>query len=116
VPNGFAVPFSFYDRFMRHNGLYAQAKSIRAAARFKNDTKLRMKALEAFRARIVSGKWPSGMRDAIGRRFNAHPSTQTAPCYPQPGVSDWNHLGNQLRDCGTVRYITWLECLSFTLK
>ena len=80
VPNGFAVPFSFYDGFMRHNGLYAKAKAMRAAPGFGDDTELRMKALAAFRASILKGKWPREMRDAIGTLRNSFPSSTKLRC------------------------------------
>jgi len=80
VPNGFAVPFSFYDGFMRPNGLYARAMAMRTAAGFRDDTELRMKALAAFRARIVSCKWPREMQDPIGTLRMAFPSTAKLRC------------------------------------
>ena len=65
VPDGFAVPFSFYDEFMRHNGLYDRAKKMRAAPGFRDDTDLRIKALAELRARIIRGTWPREMQESI---------------------------------------------------
>ncbi len=80
VPDGFAVPFSFYDEFMRHNGLYKRANAMRARTGFKDDTDLRMKALAAFRARIIRGKWPKGMRNDISKLGKAFPKGTNLRC------------------------------------
>ena len=34
VPDGFAVPFYFYDEFMKHNGFYDQAAAMMADPNF----------------------------------------------------------------------------------
>jgi len=66
VPAGYAVPFSFYDEFMKQNGLYAVATEMMAEEEFRNDAKKRSKALKKFRKRIRKGKMSEAMRHALG--------------------------------------------------
>jgi len=35
VPSGHAVPFHFYDTFMKHNGLYDKARAMLGSESFK---------------------------------------------------------------------------------
>lgn len=80
VPDGFAVPFSFYDGFMRHNGLDAAARAMRAAPGFRKDTAVRRKALARHRARIMRGEWPKGMRDALAKVQESFPKGTRIRC------------------------------------
>ncbi len=61
VPEGFAIPFSFYDGFMRHNGLYEQASAMFAAPGFATDTGVREEALRLFRKAVRAGEMPDWM-------------------------------------------------------
>ena len=61
VPEGFAIPFSFYDGFMRHNGLYEHAAAMFAAPGFATDTGVREEALQQFRKAVRAGEMPDWM-------------------------------------------------------
>ena len=61
VPEGFAIPFHFYDSFMRHNGLYDQAATMVAAPDFATDTATREEALRQFRRAVRAGETPGWM-------------------------------------------------------
>ncbi|MDE0265386.1 MAG: hypothetical protein OXJ37_23495 [Bryobacterales bacterium] len=61
VPVGFAIPFYFYDRFMRHNGLYEQAAAMFAGPGFATDTGVREEALRQFRKAVRAGEMPGWM-------------------------------------------------------
>jgi len=65
VPKGFAIPFWFYDGFMRANGLYEQAAVMTAEPGFSDDAAEREKALARFRKRIKSGEMPPAMAEAL---------------------------------------------------
>jgi len=39
VPNGFAIPFYFYDQFMQHNGFYQYVRQLLADPEFQQQTK-----------------------------------------------------------------------------
>lgn len=61
VPEGFAIPFSFYDGFMRHNGLYEQAAAMFAGPGFATNTGVREEALRQFRKAVRAGEMPGWM-------------------------------------------------------
>ncbi len=61
VPEGFAIPFHFYDSFMRHNGLYEQAAAMFAAPGFATDTGVREETLRQFRKTVRAGEMPGWM-------------------------------------------------------
>ena len=65
TPNGFAIPFAFYDAFMKHNGFYKMAETMMAAPDFKKDAKARSKYLKRFRKTIKKGKVPARMAEAL---------------------------------------------------
>jgi len=76
VPNGFAVPFAFYDEFMRHNGFYAKAAAMMAGPEFAKNTDKRIKALEQFRRTISKGEMPARLQTALApvqKSFGDHP-------------------------------------------
>ena len=65
VPDGCALPFSFYDRFMKATGLYDEAKAMIADPEFKNDSAVREKALEAFRKKVKKATMPPALAAEI---------------------------------------------------
>lgn len=67
VPEGYAVPFSFYDEFMRYNGLYEYARHLIGNAQFQRDRNTRASELKKMRTLIKKGKMPAPMLDALGR-------------------------------------------------
>ena len=65
VPDGFAIPFHFYDEFMKHNGLYRQAERMIADNSFVESLAVRERELAAFRNEIRRGTMPQWMFDAV---------------------------------------------------
>ncbi|MGA1840727.1 MAG: PEP/pyruvate-binding domain-containing protein [bacterium] len=65
VPDGFAVPFYFYDEFMKYNNFYQEAADMLADEVFKNDPQVRQAALAAFRKRIKQGEAPQWMDNQL---------------------------------------------------
>tara|TARA_R110002094_G_scaffold16941_5_gene28485 strand:- start:288 stop:2729 length:2442 start_codon:yes stop_codon:yes gene_type:complete len=65
TPDGFAVPFAFYDAFMKHNGFYEMARAMMATDEFQRDANVRESALEAFRKAIKKGKTPKWIKQAL---------------------------------------------------
>lgn len=65
VKVGFAVPFAYYDAFMKHNGLYDAARRMREAPAFATDTKTRRKALSKLRKGIRNGSMPEWMTTGL---------------------------------------------------
>ena len=56
VPDGFAIPFSFYDEFMEHNGLYDAITEMLGSAEFQTDPAGELKKLR----RAIEGKETPG--------------------------------------------------------
>jgi len=79
TPDGFAIPFYFYDEFMKHNGFYAEA----AAAMMNNydfltNPSIREDRLKDFRSRIKQeGSFPSWMYEALTTLQNSFPQEIT---------------------------------------
>ncbi|MGH3916409.1 MAG: PEP/pyruvate-binding domain-containing protein [Pseudonocardiaceae bacterium] len=53
VPDGYAIPFSFYDDFMTTNGLYDEAACMIADTGFQSDPAVRERMLDDFRRNRV---------------------------------------------------------------
>ena len=55
APDGYAIPFFFYDRFMRDNGLYDEAREIICGRETAADAAKRDEALAKLRKKIKKG-------------------------------------------------------------
>ena len=73
VPDGFAVPFYFYDEFMRYNDFYRRAVAMRETAGFGPETEEREQLLAAFRGDIEEGAMPDWMMDSLADLQNGFP-------------------------------------------
>jgi hypothetical protein len=80
VPSGFAVPFYFYDEFMKHNGFDQYAAELLAKPEFKQNRDAQELQLEAFRALIVAGKIPSWMMSALDELQKSFPQGSSIRC------------------------------------
>lgn len=66
APDGYAIPFYFYDEFMKHNGFYADASAMIGDPFFQNDPAVREAMLAAFRDRMrKQSTLPLWMYDAL---------------------------------------------------
>lgn len=79
VPNGFAVPFSFYDEFMRANNLYDWILGQMQAAAFRDDSQ-RPDILKAIRREIKASPVPDVLRDQLDAMHHAFPEGTTPRC------------------------------------
>ncbi|MCY4385818.1 MAG: hypothetical protein OXC18_01810, partial [Desulfurellaceae bacterium] len=61
VPDGYALPFYFYDAFMTHNGFYADVDDLLADTDFQADIATREDELKKLRSRIENGTLPDWM-------------------------------------------------------
>lgn len=66
VPDGFALPFSFYTRFLHATGLDAVAKATLASPGFADDAAVRDEALDKLRKKIKKATMPPDLHAAIG--------------------------------------------------
>ena len=74
VPDGFAIPFYFYDEYMKHNGFYADIEEMFADPDFGSDYDVQEEMLDDLRDDIEDGEAPEWMVEAIvamNTRFDA---------------------------------------------
>ena len=80
VPDGFAVPFSFYDEFMKHNGFYEAIRAVSEQDDFSTSADVREKQLKAIRKRIRNGNVPTWMHMALSEVQKSFPEGQSIRC------------------------------------
>lgn len=80
APDGFAVPFHYYDAFMKHNGFYEEARTMRSTPGFRGDTETRDAALARFRRMIKKGRVPEWMASELGNLHRAFPPRTSLRC------------------------------------
>ena len=77
VPEGFAVPFYFYDEFMKHNGFYDDAKEMLADPDFQSDFDTQEKELKKLRKKIKKGETPEWIIEALEDMHATYPDGQS---------------------------------------
>ena len=75
VPNGFGVPFHFYDEFMKHNDFYAKAEAMLKDVDFQKSQDTKVDKLKKFRAQIKKGETPVWMMKALDDIQKSFPDT-----------------------------------------
>lgn len=127
----FAIPGSYYVKFMTDNGFFAQVDALRADPTFQTDLSVRYQKLADLRAAIMLGKVDDGLQTLLRAKLQAEYSglsmrfrTSTnaedldgfpcAGCYDShtgdPNVS-WNDVLDAIRDAwsGVWFYRTYQE-------
>ena len=77
VPDGFAVPFYFYDEFMKHNGFYEDIEAMLADPDFQSDFDVQEAELKKLRKKIKKGESPQWMIDALTAMHATFPEGQS---------------------------------------
>ena len=77
VPDGFAVPFYFYDEFMKHNGFYGDIEEMLADPEFQSDYDTQEKELKKLRNKIKKGETPDWIIDALEEMHATYPAEQS---------------------------------------
>ena len=80
VPNGFGIPFYFYDEYMKHNGFYKVVETFLKDSAFQNSQDTKVIVLEKFREEIQQGEMPTWMMDALSILHNAFPEGTSIRC------------------------------------
>ena len=80
VPNGFGVPFYFYDEFMKHNDFYTALEALLKDAAFQNDYDTREAELKKFREQVKAGEMPAWMMDALAALQKSFPKDGSIRC------------------------------------
>ncbi len=73
VPTGYAVPFYFYDEFMKANGFYDEIETMLANQGFQSDYAVQESMLKALRKKIKKGTTPAWMIKALEDMHAAYP-------------------------------------------
>ncbi len=69
VPNGFGIPFYYYDQFIKENKLEDAIYEMMADQKFVHDPAYRRERLAEMRARFQAGKVNYGLRAEVIRRL-----------------------------------------------
>ena len=77
VPDGFAVPFYFYDEFMRHNGFYDDVEEMLADPDFQSDFDTQESELKKLRKKIKKGETPEWIIEALEDMHATYPEGQS---------------------------------------
>jgi hypothetical protein len=80
VPDGFGVPFRFYDAFMRSNGLDEAVAVMLAAPEFADDTDARAAALKNLRKLIKKAPVPDWIDAELDQVLRSFPAGTSLRC------------------------------------
>ena len=80
IPNGFGIPFYFYDEFMKYNGFYDQAEQMIANPDFVSDLQTRIDMLKDFRKDIKDADMPQWMLDELQALHDSFPVGTSVRC------------------------------------
>lgn len=80
VPDGWGVPFYFYDIFMKANSLYGVAQSMMTQPRFISDPVFRGKQLKLFRDLLKRSPLPDNLSQAFTTLQSSFPPGQSMRC------------------------------------
>ena len=69
IPDGFSVPYYWYQKFMSDNGLDKVINDLMDDNDFVHNPRVRKQKLEAFQNSIMNGKFDPSLRDEIIRRW-----------------------------------------------
>lgn len=80
IPDGFGIPFYFYDEFMKYNGLYQQAQAMLDDPNFQQDYNIQEETLAEFRKDIERGAMPDWMLEALSEMQTSFPVGTSLRC------------------------------------
>ena len=80
VPDGFAVPFYFYDQFMKFNGFYAVIEAMLADRDFQTDLASQETQLKRLRDEIRAAPMPTWMTAALTVLQQSFPEGTSIRC------------------------------------
>lgn len=80
IPDGFGIPFYYYQKFMRHNRLFEQARLMLSNPDFAKSRDLRDHLLADFRQKIEEATIPKWMQDELSRMQKSFPSGSAIRC------------------------------------
>ena len=96
VPDGYAMPFYFYDEFMKANGFYDRVRVLMADSTFRSDPAVQDQRLGELRAAIENAPLPAWMMtelDAVQRSFPAGRSIRCRSSTNNEDLPSFNGAG-----------------------
>ncbi|MCH2180605.1 MAG: PEP/pyruvate-binding domain-containing protein [Mariniblastus sp.] len=88
VPDGFGVPFYFYDQFMQHNDLYPEVDRIGALADNGAEPDVLRRELSGLKNRIEEGDMPNWMMKALAETQQQFPPGSSLRCRSSTNSED----------------------------
>lgn len=80
IPDGFGVPFYYYDQFMQYNNFYEEAQVMIDNPVFQNDIVFRDERLKDFRRDIKDAPMPQWMLDDLQAMHDQFPAGTSVRC------------------------------------
>jgi hypothetical protein len=80
IPDGFGIPFYFYDEFMKLNGFYDRVEVLLADPDFQANFSLQDEVLAELRDDIEAGAMPQWMLDALAEMQESFPEGTNIRC------------------------------------
>ncbi len=80
IPNGFAIPFYFYDEFMKHNGFDKFAEELLGDPSLADNRERLSERLAEFRSLVKRGKMPRWMTQALEEMHREFPEGVSLRC------------------------------------
>lgn len=80
IPDGFGVPFYFYDEFMKFNGFYEQVEEMISNPEFVSDLETRIDMLKDLRDEIRAADMPQWMLDELQAMHDSFPEGTSVRC------------------------------------
>ena len=88
VPDGFGVPFYFYDQFMQHNDLYPEVDRIGALADNGAEPDVLRRELNGLKKRILESEMPEWMMAALAKTQQQFPAGSPIRCRSSTNSED----------------------------
>lgn len=80
IPDGFGVPFYFYQEFMKHNGFFDEIEILLKDPDFIADRDVRDEKLKELREKIEQGTMPTWMSKALQEMQQSFPYSTSIRC------------------------------------
>ena len=80
IPDGFGIPFHYYQEFMKHNGFFEDVDNMINDPDFQSDLNYRLEVLDNFRDDIKGASMPQWMLDELSNLQNSFPEGSSIRC------------------------------------
>ena len=80
IPDGFAIPFYYYQEFMKYNGFFDAVDDMLNNPEFQSDLTKRIETLDALRDEIRDADMPQWMLDDLENMQNLFPEGTSIRC------------------------------------